>query len=604
MAASYKWAGVAIAMLGLWQILYSTHESASSKPCKTVVREEERLQLLQQHQQQQQQRQSAQKEEEQDERERRLQPPEYHFHSNEVGNWMWDPNGKHIHKLVVVVGQGLDPTIDLVKAGYLVWRQNLGCNNTKCDAFDTDRHEELLEERKNMGSAGPYYSYMRDKDFGKPKAPYVAFVNSSKVGFELLESLEASLHCASLTKKFTPIHRTLDFNDYPDADLPRVLEIFNKNFKDLRRLRPKKTLQSWGGGEFIVPTTLIDALPQEFYDKMFALKPDVIGPYFYLCTYHVVFNEPEEVETGAGIPSCDYPENTGSNSGSDETLPSSSTLSKTHHSVVRSNAIGTWIWNPKILKKNVLVVIGGTDLDPSPGLVSRGFMVWRRNMHCAVHLSKIWGAPLEKRHSRHICTESWGYLGYLIDRDPMKPVADYTVFIHGHLHSWHQPGDLALIIDDAVECAVTTGRYTPLTMVDMMDKWTVWENQGVVKRWINSWNSLFSDIRPIKGTRLQNWCCASFVLPRAVIEANPISVYERYLAQRVRHALDPEMQLTGFFSEYTHHLLFNEPEVVDITDIPQCTNFRYAEGITHKKSKRMFQQEEVRQKTRGKRNKR
>ena len=191
--------------------------------------------------------------------------------------------------------------------------------------------------------------------------------------------------------------------------------------------------------------------------------------------------------------------------------------------------------------RDVVVVLGGENLEMKEWLAYEGYVVWWRNKPC----------PNENLRA---VRESWGYFLYLSDTDPAKPVRNHTVFLHGHeANTFHQRGLPSKLIHEAVECARKTNRYTSLTHAQLK---TYWEETG--PPYIKLWNDHFRNWRPITGPALIHYCCAQFVLPLHIMNRVPIHIY--------KHALEMNANIEtadSFFWEQVFHFMFFEPEMIN-----------------------------------------
>ena len=244
-----------------------------------------------------------------------------------------------------------------------------------------------------------------------------------------------------------------------------------------------------------------------------------------------------------------------------------------------SNEMGSWKWDPNGKHiHDTLIVIGGNNLKFVPELVARGHKVWWRNEVCK---SSPTGYPY------HVCRETWGYFGYLMDTSKDKPTAANVVFLHGHKNAWHQTGWDS--IEDSVKCASRSGRYTALAKVEAQQyygeykDYFSWHNNTYLKvsrtnkKYIRMWNQEFGDQRWVEEELLGGWCCSQFTLPQKAILLNKPQFYKRVLDTMIKKGRgDPTIKtghgngINGNFMEYVMHLMFGEPAHVDINTEPNC----------------------------------
>ena len=218
-----------------------------------------------------------------------------------------------------------------------------------------------------------------------------------------------------------------------------------------------------------------------------------------------------------------------------------------------SNAAGTWRWrNGGAYVGDMLVVIGGSVYDVDKELIDLGYTVWVANERC--DRSKV-------KHD-WTCKENWGYLKYLSDTDPDKPVANSVAFIHGHNMSWHmQQTSMRDSLKIAMDCALKYPRYRSLH--PLMYQPGMWLYNGWWNSFTHTWNAHFGDLRKIRHRRNVGWSAGQFVIPKRLISTND-SLWER--AMQKSYASD---NIHAIFWEYNWHVAFGEDTVSDVFRHPQ-----------------------------------
>eukprot|EP01064_Diplonema_japonicum_P008981 TRINITY_DN16457_c0_g1_i1.p1 TRINITY_DN16457_c0_g1~~TRINITY_DN16457_c0_g1_i1.p1 ORF type:complete len:520 (+),score=55.89 TRINITY_DN16457_c0_g1_i1:36-1595(+) len=469
------------------------------------------------------------------------------YDANAYGRWMWDPDSYKGEVLVVVGAFNPDPTPALLARGYMVWKPNTGClraRGSKCE-FSSQTHR--FNERHIRVRGYPllaYATYLQDPS--PPTATYTVFMSDNHKTF--FSELDTALTTVQTTQRFTPLSTTevVIFEHARYEAFKRTLDLLHPGNT---LSHPLKTKQ---GFQFAIPTSLIS--PKVKYGLLLSFQlqlpaPARAKPLDYRQFFEFAF--PQLFPGGA--------------SKRNSTVLSAS-------AVVRFNEMGTWVYDPRGANLDTIVVVGGTDKDPTEALVPAGYTVWRRNEDCTKQTSAVVAAP--ERQIRFTCHEMWGYFGYLTDTDPWKPVGKQVAFIHGHLESWHQPGSIDAIVADAVTCSKATNNFVALTKVRTKNINRRWQESGQAEQWISIWNENFGDIRKLNGNRLESYCCATAVVPQAVIAKKEAATYARFVEPKFM------VQVGGFFYEFVFAMMFDQPEEINTTaQIPECKDFTYADKV-------------------------
>eukprot|EP01064_Diplonema_japonicum_P015478 TRINITY_DN2318_c0_g1_i3.p1 TRINITY_DN2318_c0_g1~~TRINITY_DN2318_c0_g1_i3.p1 ORF type:complete len:539 (+),score=122.22 TRINITY_DN2318_c0_g1_i3:53-1618(+) len=463
-------------------------------------------------------------------------PAEFHYAGNNAGRWMWAGGESSTHDVVAVVstaGPGL--TQKLLRHGYTVWKavKSKAAPNTR--QWNLDRRIE----RQYGIHVTSIVRYCTDP-FG-PRARTVVFISENRK--DLITRIEDAVRHSKTTGTVAPLRGS--FSVGPGH--PRHGFIVDQ----LRQAFPQAVtnesaaLTGYNNLEFALPLHVLQSHPAKYYSRVYSL-PFRGGKGFFETVI------PNMFMTAA---SKQFP----------------SQLAVKVKGIVKSNAMGTWTYDPEGSNLDTIVVVGGQNVDPTEVLVRAGYVVWMRNDDCRGLLKKATKATRDSIYAA--CREMWGYLGYLSDSDPAKPVGKQVAFVHGHLQSWHQPGDLGKIISDAVSCSNKVDGYVPLTKVRTANINRKWEESGMAEKWIAHWNKQYGDIYTVKGKRLESFCCASAVVPQSVIEKRPVSEYARFA--------DPSTFVlqSGFFWEYMFPMVFGQPEVVDTSKTLASCPYTYSNSF-------------------------
>eukprot|EP01064_Diplonema_japonicum_P037870 TRINITY_DN9001_c0_g1_i1.p1 TRINITY_DN9001_c0_g1~~TRINITY_DN9001_c0_g1_i1.p1 ORF type:complete len:581 (+),score=80.68 TRINITY_DN9001_c0_g1_i1:46-1788(+) len=486
--------------------------------------------------------------------------------SNMIGHWCWKRGTdlKNASALVILGKHGgyEDPVAALTDAGYAVWKRNTGCSDDACKVYDNAGVEITRRNKASLrafGDAWGYLGYLADASPARPVFNDLIFLSSpafSSLGAELPE-IEKKLKEFRRTGRLTPIDA--------DATASPVSVDFLEKYNELFGVSLPPDSSTLTIRQFILPGSCLSKFKPEYFRKVFTMhvasgNQDAA---FLHRLWGLLFKGVVRAHTAPLHPS-----------------------SSENVFMMSWNAVGFWAWDPSAPHvQHTLAVIGGSTVHPTTELVRRGMKVWKVRKNCREHHLALWGQQYIGDLS-NVCTESWGYLQYLADPDVAKATADYVVFIHGHHEAWHQPGDIGVVIQEAVQCAEVRKAYTPLVIYDITKYWVRgWGNDGTASKWISMWNSALgkaptSQMVPNNVKNLHAWAAASFVVPQSAITKHPPSFYQLALKEK---ATKGRQGLTGFFFEYTWHLFFGMAPVISPEDlkIPQCPNMLYA--INHPK---------------------
>eukprot|EP01061_Rhynchopus_euleeides_P045325 TRINITY_DN8086_c0_g1_i1.p1 TRINITY_DN8086_c0_g1~~TRINITY_DN8086_c0_g1_i1.p1 ORF type:complete len:611 (+),score=59.79 TRINITY_DN8086_c0_g1_i1:1947-3779(+) len=223
-----------------------------------------------------------------------------------------------------------------------------------------------------------------------------------------------------------------------------------------------------------------------------------------------------------------------------------------------SNRIGTWRWRKDgAYRHDMLVVMGGMLHPIDSELLDLGYMVWTVDVACSRK-----GKPGMKKAS---CSESHGYVNYLADPDPKKPVAKSVAFLHGHAKSWHTLGyTIPELLERARHCAPLYHRYFSLNPTGFAP--AIYRYHNMWKGHPRRWNQLFGEFRSIPPTveRIVSPHSAQFVVPADVVRNN-LTFWGKALEYL------NSGKTSGYFWEYMWHVALGEdiqPDVYAL--VPAC----------------------------------
>eukprot|EP01064_Diplonema_japonicum_P015477 TRINITY_DN2318_c0_g1_i1.p1 TRINITY_DN2318_c0_g1~~TRINITY_DN2318_c0_g1_i1.p1 ORF type:complete len:548 (+),score=159.72 TRINITY_DN2318_c0_g1_i1:58-1644(+) len=468
-------------------------------------------------------------------------PAEFHYAENNAGRWMWAGGSANrtSHDIMVVMSSSSpDLTRQLLSQGYTVWKASIG------QSFNT--HAFKIDQR-NMRQFGPHLTTVLKfcMDPFRPEAKITVFITGD--GNNHINRIEAAASAARETGGTAPLNDPFAIGS-SSPQHKKIVKILSLKYPELK-IDASAALTGYKNLEFALPLHVLQSHPAKYYSRVYSFPVlRVVGPLFFEASVPSIFNSTKQVEQ-----------------------PLRKMNDVKWKGIVKSNAMGTWTYDPEGSNLDTIVVVGGQNVDPTEVLVRAGYVVWMRNDDCRGLLKKATKATRDSIYAA--CREMWGYLGYLSDSDPAKPVGKQVAFVHGHLQSWHQPGDLGKIISDAVSCSNKVDGYVPLTKVRTANINRKWEESGMAEKWIAHWNKQYGDIYTVKGKRLESFCCASAVVPQSVIEKRPVSEYARFA--------DPSTFVlqSGFFWEYMFPMVFGQPEVVDTSKTLASCPYTYSNSF-------------------------
>ena len=228
--------------------------------------------------------------------------------SNTMGKWMWREGGVFINQSLIVIG-GSNHTVvqELVDLGYMVWVRKQNC------------HEVL--PALNPQVCREYYGYLgylADGSIDKPRPPNVIFLHGHQYAWHQRHGwdvLQPSVKCAEKKEEFVPlvsmeweVGNASSYRAYiekkPKYTLKRgktnksYLEMYNELFGKLRTVEVEN-LQGWCCGQYVIPQSIIQKNPVQFYDQLLSKfltgkggYRGSLNGYFLEYTFHLFFGEP------------------------------------------------------------------------------------------------------------------------------------------------------------------------------------------------------------------------------------------------------------------------------------------------------------------------
>eukprot|EP01059_Diplonema_ambulator_P015371 TRINITY_DN264_c0_g1_i6.p1 TRINITY_DN264_c0_g1~~TRINITY_DN264_c0_g1_i6.p1 ORF type:complete len:582 (+),score=44.99 TRINITY_DN264_c0_g1_i6:35-1780(+) len=208
--------------------------------------------------------------------------------------------------------------------------------------------------------------------------------------------------------------------------------------------------------------------------------------------------------------------------------------------VCASNAMGRWCWKKgtELHDASALVIFGGHGgyEDPLAVLIEEGYAVWKRNTGCATDECATYGddeaeAVRRSKVAQRGFLNNWGYLGYLSDSSPSRPVLENLVFL-----SMSSSGGLDTTleaVDEGLARCRTSNTFTPIHCSDM--------SSPLYADYFTRFNNLFE--RPFTGKTARS--CSQFILPGTVVNEFPPQLFQKANAMPVAgKALDAKFLYT------------------------------------------------------------
>ena len=144
-----------------------------------------------------------------------------------------------------------------------------------------------------------------------------------------------------------------------------------------------------------------------------------------------------------------------------------------------------------------------------------------------------------------------GYLAYIINN--YDNLYQFTAFIHGHEHAWHQKYDLVNLFQ-------TIKLDKPFISINgkfIDDR----KNENLRNRIRPFWNEHVKPFLKIDlPNRILHDCCAQFIVSRKIITSIPIKAY-KYWLDLILNSKDDKTMARDF--EYVWHVIFKQPFVVE-----------------------------------------
>ncbi|KAJ8114238.1 hypothetical protein OPT61_g3833 [Boeremia exigua] len=161
---------------------------------------------------------------------------------------------------------------------------------------------------------------------------------------------------------------------------------------------------------------------------------------------------------------------------------------------------------------------------------------WQKNINTRYNYDDV-NPPANRRIPANKGHEAMTYLTFIITNYDALP--NYSIFVHGHRHSWHQEGDIAELINNLRLQMLDRDGYVPLRCdwypscpaeIRPIDHDAVVWGPGVHRsdaetEIAKAWQDLFGST-PLPST-IASQCCAQFAVTRKAIRRHAKSDYER-----------------------------------------------------------------------------
>lgn len=158
------------------------------------------------------------------------------------------------------------------------------------------------------------------------------------------------------------------------------------------------------------------------------------------------------------------------------------------------------------------------------------------------------------------------YLRYIIDH--YHNLSDYTIFLHGHEHSWHSKPITPLI---------KNLKYGQFEYANLNYEMYQTVNPRDHKWFFNAYDEFYGDYEPLSRPPeyINGYCCAQFAVSRNRILRHPLSFYENLDAKLQKTQL-PNYRSSRVF-EYMWSIIFgqsydDQPYSGGMCTIAHCTS--------------------------------
>ena len=153
--------------------------------------------------------------------------------------------------------------------------------------------------------------------------------------------------------------------------------------------------------------------------------------------------------------------------------------------------------------------------------------------------------------------EASSYLKYIIDN--YETLSEYSIFVHGHQHSWHHEGKLSSLLNDVYDMKTFFHNINNYKLGFILTNPLIQE----VLKWYDQY------LLPYLGPSSQygDWTYghlgyAQFKVHKSLILSHPLSFYSSLYHWIT--TTDLSNKWTGRFTEWTWHLMWGQVPKVDV----------------------------------------
>ena len=461
----------------------------------------------------------------------------YNITSNSFGMWTVGNSNKDS---LVVVNRGPPNDISGIRAlllkGYNIWMTR---HPQRFSSIDTP-HGHLI--------------YLSDPE--RPISDYVAFIQGGldNVFYQPLQddSIESSvtdaINCIKVTQRYTPLAR-LWFPIVWSTLTKKTAAVWNEivshkndinlNIRPMQLHEPVLSYDS--GGQFVVTREMI--LERGRQNLWIRLLRDVVDEHRKLLfpyVWHFIFGENQTVTPSNECSA--YLSNT-------QPSPDLKSECAPLTGNIRHNSFGCWTENNDAgWKKDILIVLTGDANYRQAGAVQ--FQKHRYNTwvpitygNCSKFGSSTYGFS---------CREGYSIISYLAD--PHRPEADYVIFCHSHVVSWHQKGTIFESIQQALPIARKARRSVSLNNKYFPEEWNIRTNTVAAEynaAVIGTGSRLMNQSIP-----LLSQCCTQAVVPIERLHRN----MNFKGAAKLLELMQRNLTYSGWWFEYVFHFVIGEDE--------------------------------------------
>eukprot|EP01060_Flectonema_neradi_P038766 TRINITY_DN824_c6_g1_i1.p1 TRINITY_DN824_c6_g1~~TRINITY_DN824_c6_g1_i1.p1 ORF type:complete len:1295 (+),score=149.23 TRINITY_DN824_c6_g1_i1:304-3885(+) len=474
--------------------------------------------------------------------------------SNPFGMWT---TGNYNSETLIVLNRGPPHDISSIRSlllnGYNIWVTKHPQRSTNTEL----PHGHLL--------------YLSDSE--RPVSDYIVFIQGGMDDtyyqpseMSLKDSVKEAIDCIKTTRRYTPLAR-LWFPSTWSVSTKDTASVWNEvvSLKDdvnikIKPMQLAEPVMSYDtGGQFAVTREMVlERGRQTLWLRLLRDVTDAHRAVLFPYSWHFIFRENQTT-----IPNSDRCTSVLTNIGPSPNLDYEC---RPLTGKVRYNSHGCWSENSgSKWQRNILVVTTGDAAFRESGIreiQKHGYNVWIPTSYgnCSKFGTDTYG---------YSCREGFGVLSYLAD--PNRPVADYIVFSHSHINSWHQEGSIVEAIKQALPIISKTHRGISLNAKYFPEEWNIRTNNIPAQ-----YNSAISGTgaRPMNLSRpLLFHCCTQIIVPseqlhrnmnpKAAVKLLELSqrnkTYSGWWFEYVFHFVIGEEENNELFIHPSHHLLPTEP---------------------------------------------